>query len=380
MIIDEAAVRVGDKIYCGGTETLFWCNHFKSFGHTLLSIPTRNEDKYDPAYPHLLSIPENAAISPRRFYSYKMDALMSPRTYLYNCLALLRDILKADAVIYRLPNVYLPVLLPVLLIFRRRKKVVLLIVSDFYGRTFKSGRDPRQHLKNLIARTYDLFERIGSHYFKTITTGKYLAEKYSAEVFDISLIPAQKILRSTVKRMDGGIKLLYVGKLDKAKSVDTILTAIELLDGRYKERIKLSVVGAGCEENYLKEYAKTKGLEHLVSFEGPVEFGPDLDRYYRESDIFILSSLYEGTPKVLFEAMANRLAIIATNVGGVPSATENGKAAYLVPPKSPESIRDAIVKVISDEELRSDLVENGTRIVSRNTVEKKIAYIESLLA
>lgn len=87
MIIDEAAVRVGDKIYCGGTETLFWCNHFKSFGHTLLSIPTRNEDKYDPAYPHLLSIPENAAISPRRFYSYKMDALMSPRTYLYNCLA-----------------------------------------------------------------------------------------------------------------------------------------------------------------------------------------------------------------------------------------------------------------------------------------------------
>jgi glycosyltransferase involved in cell wall biosynthesis len=380
MIIDEAAIQVGDKTYCGGTETLFWCSHFKSFDRTFLSIPRKEEEGWNPEYPHILNTPENTAISPRKFYQYQIDALRNPVNFFYNYYILVRDILRSDAVIYRLPNIYLPLLLPVLILFRKRKKVVLLVVSDFYGRTFENSWRPRQILRNLIARVYDFCERTGSRYFKTLTTGRYLAEKYSADVFDISLIPSQKIRHTTNDMKDGKIKLLYVGKLDRAKSVDTILSAIDLLDEHYKNRIRLRIVGTGYEENYLKESARTKGIDRLVSFEGPVPFGPDLDRYYRESNIFILSSIYEGTPKVLFEAMANRLAIIATSVGGVPSATENGKSAYLVPPGSPESIRDAIVKVISDEKLRSDLIENGTRIVSENTTEKKIAYIEGLLA
>ena len=379
MIIDEAAIQVEDKTYCDGTETLFWCSHFKSFDRTFLSIPTKKEEKYDPKFPNILNMPENATISPRKFYNYKMDALRNPVTFLYNYFALVRDMLKTDIIIYRLPNVYLPVLLPVLMLLSKRKKVVLLIVGDFYGRTFKNSWYPRQLLKNLIAYTYDFFERKGSQYFKTLTTGRYLADKYSAELFDISLIPSQKILHSTSDIRDNKIKLLYVGKLDKIKSVATILSAISLLDEHYKNRIRLYVVGSGCEDDYLKEYAKSKGIDHLVSFEGPVPFGPELERYYKESHIFVLSSLGEGTPKVLFEAMAYRLAIIATNVGGVPSATENGKCAYLVPPGSPESMRDAIIKVISDEKLRSELIENGTRIVSNNTMEKKIAYIERLL-
>lgn len=380
MIIDEASIQVEDKTYCAGTETLFWCSHFKSFGRTFLSIPRKREEDYDPKYPHILNMPENATISPRMFYHYQIDALRNPVNFLYNYFILVRDILRSDAVIYRLPNIYLPVLLPVLILFRKRKKVVLLVVSDFYGRTFKNSWRPRQLFRNLIAYVYDFCERTGSRYFKTLTTGRYLADKYSAEVFDISLIPSQKIRHTTDDIKDDKIKLLYVGKLDKAKSVDTILSAIDLLDERYKSRIRLYIVGTGYEENYLKECAKSKGIDHLVSFEGPVPFGPELERYYRESNIFILSSLYEGTPKVLFEAMAYRLAIIATDVGGVSSATENGKSAYLVPPGSPESIRDAIVKVISDDKLRSDLIENGTRIVSENTTEKKIAYIEGLLA
>ena len=380
MIIDEAAIQVEDKTYCAGTETLFWCSHFKSFGRTFLSIPRKREEDRDPKFPHVLNTPENATISPRKYYHYQIDALRNPVNFLYNYYILIRDILRSDAVIYRLPNIYLPVLLPVLILFRKRKKVVLLVVSDFYGRTFKKSWRPQQLFRNLIAYIYDYCERIGSRYFKTLTTGRYLADKYSAELFDISLIPSQKIRHTTNDIKNDKIKLLYVGKLDKAKSVDTILSAIDLLDEHYKSRIRLHIVGTGYEEHYLKESVKSKGIDHLVSFEGPVPFGPELERYYRESNIFILSSLYEGTPKVLFEAMAYRLAIIATDVGGVSSATENGKSAYLVPPGSAESIRDAIVKVISDDKLRSDLIENGTRIVSENTTEKKIAYIEGLLA
>src|SRR3990167_982282 len=108
MIIDEAAIPVGDEAYCAGTETLFWCSHFKSFGRTFLSIPRKREEDCDPKFPHVLTTPENATISPRKYYHYQIDALRNPVNFLYNYYILIRDILRSDAVIYRLPNIYLP--------------------------------------------------------------------------------------------------------------------------------------------------------------------------------------------------------------------------------------------------------------------------------
>jgi glycosyltransferase involved in cell wall biosynthesis len=265
------------------------------------------------------------------------------------------------------------------MVFQKRKRIVLFIAGDFHARNFKNSPDTYQKFRNLIVSAYNYFEIKGASRFKTLATGKRLADKYSAEQFDVSLIRSHKLVTSRKELRHGKIGILFAGRLDNNKSVDTLLRAINLLDEQYRERIMLYVVGSGPEESNLRKLASSLGIDGLVSFEGTVPYGPELERYFRESSVLVLPSLTEGTPKVLFEAMAYRLAIIASDVGGIPSATENGKCACLVPPGSPEDIRDAIVRVISDNKLRADLLENGTRIVSRNTMEKKLAHLERLL-
>ena len=379
LITEDPAIEVEGDIYCNNSANHFWSELLGLFDKAYFSMPLRKQKTCNCAFPHKLNVRDNTTVSSRKFYHYKLDALKNPFNFLQNAFSLTKDILRADIVFYRLPSVFFPILLPVLIVFQKRKKIVLFIAGDFQARNFKSRPKMHQILTNLIVSAYNYFEIKGSCHFKTLATGKQLADKYSAEQFDVSLIPSRKLHPPRKKFNDCRIKLLFAGRLDKNKSVDTLLYAIGLLDAHYRDRIELYVVGSGPEETNLRRLAESLGIESLVSFEGSIPFGSQLERYYNESHIFVLTSLSEGTPKVLFEAMAYRLAIIATNVGGVPSATENGKSAYLVPPGSPESIRDAIVKVISDDKLRSDLIDNGTRIVSDNTMEKKIARLEKLL-
>lgn len=379
LITEDPAIEVEGDIYCNNSANHFWSELLGLFDKASFSMPLRKEKNCSCAFPHKLDVRVNTVVSPRKFYHYKLDALRNPVNFMQNAYSLTRDILRSDIVFYRLPSVFFPVLLPVLMVCQRRKRIVLFIAGDFHARNFKSGTGTYQKLKNLVVSAYDYLEIKGASYFKTLATGKQLADKYSAEQFEVSLIRSHKLDVSQKEPVYGKIGILFAGRLDSNKSVDTLLRAINLLEDQYRERIMLRVVGSGPEEKKLRELASSSGIGRIVSFEGTVAYGPELERYFRESSIFVLPSLTEGTPKVLFEAMAYRLAIIATNVGGVPSATEYGKAAYLVPPGSPESIRDAIVKVISDDKMRSELIRNGTRIVSRNTMEKKLAYLESLL-
>jgi glycosyltransferase involved in cell wall biosynthesis len=379
LITEDPAIEVGGDIYSNNSVNHFWSELLESFDKAYFSMPLKKEKTSDCMFPHKLNVRGNTTVSSRKFYHYKLDALRNPVNFMQNALSLTRDILRADIVLYRLPSVFFPVLLPVLMMFRRKKRIVLFIGGDFYGRNMHKSPNPSQVVRNIIVSAYDFIERKGSQYFKTLANGRQLADKYSAEMFDVSLIPSHKLMLPH-RQVDGNsINILYAGRLDKNKSVGTLLSAISLLDEHYRNRIRLFIVGGGPEEENLREQANSSGIGHLVSFEGYVPFGTELEKYFEESDIFVLPSLSEGTTKVIFEAMAYRLAIIATSVGGIPSATENGKCAYLVPPGSPESIRDAIVKVISDDDLRADLIENGTRIVSQNTMEKKLAYLEKLL-
>ncbi len=378
-ITEDPAIDVGGDIYCDNSANHFWSELLGLFDKAYFSMPLRKQKTCNCMFPHKLNVRDNTTISSRKFYHYKLDALKNPFNFLRNAFSLTRDVLRADIVFYRLPSVFFPVLLPVLFIFQKRKKIVLFIAGDFHARNFKSRPKSNQIFKNLIVSAYNYIEISGSSHFKTLAAGKHLADKYSAEQFDVSLIPSHKLETSRMESKDSRIRLLYAGRFDSNKSVDTLLSAIGLLDAQYREKIMLSLVGSGPEESNLRKLAGSLGIERIVSFKGNVPYGPELERYFRESDMLVLPSLSEGSPKVLFEAMAYELAIIATNVGGIPSVTENGKCAYLVPPRSPESMRDAIVKVISDVALRTDLIENGTRIVSHNTMEKKLAYLEQLL-
>ncbi len=126
--------------------------------------------------------------------------------------------------------------------------------------------------------------------------------------------------------LDGtGTCIGWVGRLSREKGPDLLLEALSLLPGREGT---LVIVGEGREGDALRTQASQLGVSDRIRWCGARDAA---GRLMSAFDLFVLSSRTEGTPMVLFEAMAAEVPIVATQVGGVPdvvSATE----AVLVPP------------------------------------------------
>jgi len=135
----------------------------------------------------------------------------------------------------------------------------------------------------------------------------------------------------------------WVGRLSEEKGPDVLIDAIPSLAGAPAQFV---FVGAGPGRAQLESRTVALGVDQRVSWIGGV---PDAGRYFRAFDVFVLSSRTEGTPIVLFEAMAAGVPIVATRVGGVPEMLSPGEA-MLVSPSDPVALAQAIHEVISDPE------------------------------
>jgi glycosyltransferase involved in cell wall biosynthesis len=136
----------------------------------------------------------------------------------------------------------------------------------------------------------------------------------------------------------------WVGRLSDEKGADVLLDALVHLTDL---PLTVSLVGEGPQRRALTARAHELGIENRVRFHGVV---PDAGRHFSAFDVFVLSSRTEGTPIVLFEAMAAGVPIIAARVGGVPDVVSPAEAA-LVRPNDPrgfalelrELLRDPVV-------------------------------------
>jgi glycosyltransferase involved in cell wall biosynthesis len=105
----------------------------------------------------------------------------------------------------------------------------------------------------------------------------------------------------------------------------------------------------------LEDFVRSEGLSDRVRFHGTVA---EAARYITAFDAFVLSSRSEGTPVTLLEAMAARVPIVATTVGGVPDVV-SPKEAILVAPEDSGGMADAIRSVIADRKAAACRVESA---------------------
>jgi L-malate glycosyltransferase len=115
---------------------------------------------------------------------------------------------------------------------------------------------------------------------------------------------------------------------------------------------------------------------------GTVEFrGPTAhpEAALRECDVYVLPSLSEACPNVLLEAMATRLPVVASAVGGVPELVQHGATGLLVPPRDPAALGEAVVRIVEDRALAARLAEAGRRRIEADfEVTRMIGRVESL--
>jgi glycosyltransferase involved in cell wall biosynthesis len=142
-----------------------------------------------------------------------------------------------------------------------------------------------------------------------------------------------------------------VGRVVQAKGYEYLLAALQLLRRKYPTIIWLAV-GDGDQRDALAAQANSMGLASAVVWTGRRDDVTDL---LAAMDIWTMSSIREGLPVALLEAMAAGRPIVATNVGGIPDAVTNEKEGLLVPSADPVALAKSIEELIEDPDRAMEL-------------------------
>ncbi|MFO7768240.1 MAG: glycosyltransferase [bacterium] len=164
------------------------------------------------------------------------------------------------------------------------------------------------------------------------------------------------------------VVIVNVGRLVPVKDQATLLHALALLPGGLDWSCWF--IGDGPDRDVLETLSEQLGVGGRVRFLGHREDVPDL---LPLADIFALTSVNEGFGRVILEAFAAHLAVIATRVGGVPTVVEEGRAGMLVPPKDPEALAARLRDLIRDREARERLVREGEHLLDRYSRERVVS-------
>ena len=159
------------------------------------------------------------------------------------------------------------------------------------------------------------------------------------------------------------IKLLYIGRITKAKGIEYTYQALKVLKGD-NVPFKFMLAGNGEDKDeYLRKFSESLGTD--FEYRGVVS-GNSKMNLLKECDVFILPSLYEGLPVALLECMAFSVVPVVTDVGSIKSIVDNGKNGIILGLHSYEDISKAILKLDNDKSLLKELGTNAQKTVFEN--------------
>ena len=160
-------------------------------------------------------------------------------------------------------------------------------------------------------------------------------------------------------------------KLEEHKGHRFLFQAISDLLPEFPN-IRLIMIGGGRHENFFHSLAREFGIENHVVFAGYIDSRDNINRHIAGLDLFVLPSLIEPFGQVLVEAMALGRPIVATCVDGVVEVIEDNTSAILVNPAESDELRNAIVRMIQDGEMRYQFGNAGRTIVMNKYSDTKM--------
>lgn len=172
---------------------------------------------------------------------------------------------------------------------------------------------------------------------------------------------AQSPLRQEHGTPPGRLVIGAVGRLSAEKAFNNLIRSVHTLV-REGLDVELWIAGDGDARADLENLIDHLGLRDRVKLLG---FCLDTIALYHAMDVFALSSLREGLPNVVLEAMSMGVPVVSTAVAGVPRLIRDGESGLLVPIADVESLSAALRKVVSDAALRHALAEAGRKVIER---------------
>ena len=271
--------------------------------------------------------------------------------------------------------------------FLHSTRIVYLIVGDYLD-GIKHLYQPliRKLAIRVLTRRNDWQLRRAIKNSVTLVNSEDLYEKYKTISPDIKVVRTTTISEQDFfyrkdTCLNALINVLYTGRLDPAKGLRELVRATAVLS---REGYKLNLHLAAWEddtnkpiETLLRNISKEERIENKVIFHGRKTMGEDLNALYRLADIYAIPSYHEGFPRTIWEAMANGLPVVATNVGSIPAFV--GDAVLLVRPRNVEDLVMKMKKIISSPEVRQSLIAAGYRKAKENTLSVRVKEICDIL-
>ncbi|HEY6454399.1 MAG TPA: glycosyltransferase family 4 protein [Steroidobacteraceae bacterium] len=234
----------------------------------------------------------------------------------------------------------------------RWKDIIVLNNSSDFDQAHRLGIRPRRN----VVRIYNGLDAILP-----------ILERGSARTFLGSLIP-EPSHAIPYEWLVGTIANFY-----PTKDLSTLVRAAALTAGN----VRFLVMGDGPQRTELENLIAQYELEGRFLLLGRVN---DAWRYLAALDIFVLSSVKEGFPWVLLEAMAAMVPVVATCVGAVPEIIDDGVSGIICEPAKSEQLAEAIGRLLNNEKLRNNLAIKGRQqVLNRFSLTEMIAQYEKLL-
>ncbi len=184
--------------------------------------------------------------------------------------------------------------------------------------------------------------------------------------------PAQsrRQLEAQLGVRDGAVVLAGIGRMVEQKGFSDLISACTWLRRQGEERLQLVLFGEGKLLPRLRAQAASEGIAEHVVFAG---FRDDIRELLPGVDVVVFSSLQEGLPIALLEAMACHRALVVTRVGGIPEAVDDEREALIVEPRTATALRSALKRVIADPALRQKLGAAARRRFERDFAVERMA-------
>lgn len=261
--------------------------------------------------------------------------------------------------------------LPAMLVSKiLRKKYVVKVVGDYaweQGRGRFGVRDSidRFQMKkySFVVELFRLSQKIvvknadkvitPSYYLRDVVVGWGIEKDRVKVIYNSVNFRDLKVEKSETKTV------LSVGRLVKWKGFEMLIDIWpEIL--KKDNMLKLVIIGDGPERKNLEKLIIDKNLEKSIYLMGRVDH-EELPNFFNASNLFVLNSSYEGLSHVLIEAMAYKLPVIASDVGGNRELVDNNKNGILVKYNDKKEWKRAILKLYDDEKLKKEFADNALK-------------------
>lgn len=247
------------------------------------------------------------------------------------------------------------------------KRVVLHVHSGAFLDYFNHNQD---FVKSVLAKCDTVVAL--SDYWQKVLTERCGARR--VDVIDNIIVPPCRD-RVAKRRADGKIHFLFLGLYKKEKGIfdllDVAAAAHDALAGK-------CVLHVGCDKgDEIEQRIADAGIGDVVAYEGWVR-GPEKERLLAQCDVYVLPSYFEGVPISILECMSHGMAILATNVGGIPSVVTQEKNGLLCDAGNKQQLCDAIMRFVEDAPLVDRMGKASLEMVTRYYPENVAAELKRL--